>query len=116
MSDPAKPTPAAASPLPPLASELIERLSSRSATVGIMGLGYVGVPLLACFHDAGLKVIGYDIDPAKPKALHNGENYLPHLGADLCRAFKGSERFLATTDAAALANADAIVVCVPTPL
>lgn len=102
--------------LPALARELIERFSNRSATVGVMGLGYVGLPLLACFHECGMKVVGYDIDPDKPRALHNGENYLPHLGEDLCRAFKGSDRFIATTDAAALANADAIIVCVPTPL
>ncbi|MBY0307797.1 MAG: nucleotide sugar dehydrogenase [Phycisphaerales bacterium] len=103
-------------PYPKMATELIEKLNTRTATVGVMGLGYVGLPLLACFHDAGMKVIGYDIDPEKPRLLHNGENYLPHLGSDLCRAFKGSDRFLATTDAAALNKADAIIVCVPTPL
>lgn len=105
-----------ATPYPKLAKELIEKFNNRTATVGVMGLGYVGLPLLACFHDAGMKVIGYDIDPEKPKLLHQGEHYLPHLGADLCRAFKGSDRFLATTDAKELAKADAIIVCVPTPL
>lgn len=97
-------------------SRLETDLRDRRATVAVVGLGYVGLPLLACLHAAGHRVIGFDIDPTKPIALHRGENYLPHLGLGLCKPFATSTRFLATTDPAALAKADAIIICVPTPL
>jgi UDP-N-acetyl-D-glucosamine dehydrogenase len=99
-----------------LASTLGARFDARTATVAVIGLGYVGLPLLACFHQAGWRVVGFDIDPAKPAMLARGENYLPHLGADLCRGFVGSERFVAGSDEGVLAQADAYVICVPTPL
>ncbi|MFN7374696.1 MAG: nucleotide sugar dehydrogenase [bacterium] len=99
-----------------LAGGLVSALEARRATVGVIGLGYVGLPLLACLHGAGHRVIGFDIDPAKPAALGRGENYLPHLGVDLCRGFVASERFAATTDERELTRADACIICVPTPL
>lgn len=100
----------------PHADILVSRLRSREALVAVVGLGYVGLPLLAAFHEAGLRVLGLDVDPAKPELLRRGEHYLPHLGPDLARAFAGSPRFDATTNPESLKNADAIVVCVPTPL
>lgn len=100
----------------PLAGQLLARLGSKEARVAVIGLGYVGLPLLAAFHEAQLRVLGVDVDPAKPEMLRRGEHYLPHLGNDLAKAFAGSPRFDATTDPASLASADAIVVCVPTPL
>ena len=101
---------------PPLAHALAQRIADRTAKIGVVGLGYVGLPLLAAFHDAGFPVVGFDVDPAKPADLHRGHNYLPHLGPDLCRPFASSPRFLATTDPAALTACDAVIVCVPTPL
>lgn len=100
----------------PHADLLLSRLKTREALVAVVGLGYVGLPLLAALHEAGLRVLGLDVDPTKPEMLRRGEHYLPHLGPDLARAFAGSTRFDATTDPKALAKADAIVVCVPTPL
>ncbi len=94
---------------------LIEKIEKRTAVVGVIGLGYVGLPLLAAFHRAGMHVIGFDIDPMKIKLLHQGENYLKHLGEDLVRNMLG-DRFDATADFSRLGEADAIIVCVPTPL
>lgn len=111
-----QPQPLPPATLPPAASDLRTKLQTRRATIAVIGLGYVGLPLLAALHDAGHTVLGFDIDPRKPELLRRGEHYLPHLGPDLARGFAGSSRFDATTDPAALAKADAIIVCVPTPL
>jgi UDP-N-acetyl-D-glucosamine dehydrogenase len=99
-----------------LATDLARRLRAREAVVAVVGLGYVGLPLFSALHAAGHKVLGFDTDPAKPEALRRGEHYLPHLGADLARPFVNSPRFEATTDPARLRRADAIIICVPTPL
>lgn len=98
------------------AEQLRSKIEGRQAKVAVIGLGYVGLPLLAAFHEAGFPVLGFDIDPEKPVLLKKGENYLPHLGGDLCKQFVGSKKFDATTDPKRLAEADAIIVCVPTPL
>lgn len=95
---------------------LLSKIQSRSAVVGTIGLGYVGLPLLAAFHRAGFPVIGFDVDPRKIEMLHRGENYLKHLGADLAANMKKAGRFDATADMSRLKEADAIIVCVPTPL
>lgn len=98
------------------AEQLRSKIESRQAKVAVIGLGYVGLPLLAAFHESGFPVLGFDIDPEKPVLLKKGENYLPHLGGDLCKQFVGSKKFDATTDPKRLSEADAIIVCVPTPL
>ncbi len=94
---------------------LLSKIEDRTAKVGVIGLGYVGLPLLAAFHRSGFSVIGFDIDPSKITTLHKGENYLKHLGADLVKNMLGP-KFDATADFKRLAEADAIIVCVPTPL
>ncbi len=91
-------------------------LADRTALVAVVGLGYVGLPLLAAFHEAGMRVLGFDVDPEKIRMLGQGEHYLPHLGADLAKPFRDSPRFRATTRGEDLAEADAVVICVPTPL
>jgi UDP-N-acetyl-D-glucosamine dehydrogenase len=96
--------------------ELHSRIANRSAVVGVIGLGYVGLPLLATFHAAGFRVIGFDVDPAKPAALLKGEVYLKHLGNDLAADMVRTGRFDATTDVRRLAECDALIGCVPTPL
>jgi UDP-N-acetyl-D-glucosamine dehydrogenase len=95
---------------------LAARISDRSAVVGVVGLGYVGLPLLAAFHRAGFAVIGFDNDPTKIHALDSGENYLKHLGKDLILDMRRVGRFQVTTELARLGEADAILICVPTPL
>jgi len=95
------------------------KIDNASARIGVIGLGYVGLPLLRAFFRAGFPVIGFDVDPRKVAALKRGENYLKHLGvdfvADMAAALpKG--RFDATTDVGRLGEADAVISCVPTPL
>jgi UDP-N-acetyl-D-glucosamine dehydrogenase len=97
-------------------NNLLKKIESNDAVVGVIGLGYVGLPLLAAFHRAGLRVIGFDVDTRKIEALHRGENYLKHLGATLVSDMKKQGRFDATADFARLGEADAILSCVPTPL
>jgi UDP-N-acetyl-D-glucosamine dehydrogenase len=84
--------------------------------VAVVGLGYVGLPLCRAFHDAGLRVIGFDIDPSKIERLTRGENYLMHLGAGFVSAMRSTGRFEATGDERRLREADAVLICVPTPL
>ncbi|MCA8978127.1 MAG: nucleotide sugar dehydrogenase, partial [Planctomycetes bacterium] len=100
----------------PAATELEAKIRSQTATIGIVGLGYVGLPLLRAFFKAGFPVLGYDVDQEKVDMLHRGESYLKHLGEGFVREFAASERFAATADPSRLAEADAIILCVPTPL
>ena len=98
------------------ATTLRKRLENKTATIGIVGLGYVGLPMARTAHDAGYKVIGYDCDQSKIDMLNKGESYLKHLGDELAPKLAASERFIATSDASTLEDADAILLCVPTPL
>lgn len=100
----------------PKMRELTAAVAARSAIVGVVGLGYVGLPLLSAFHRAGFSVIGFDTDPRKIAALSAGENYLKHLGETLVSDMRKAGRFTATADMSRLAEADAILICVPTPL
>jgi UDP-N-acetyl-D-glucosamine dehydrogenase len=95
---------------------LRSKVRDRSAVVGVIGLGYVGLPLTRAFCDAGFRVLGFDIDPKKIDLLRRGENYLKHLGERFAAQMLATGRFDATTDFSRLAEADAILVCVPTPL
>jgi UDP-N-acetyl-D-glucosamine dehydrogenase len=98
------------------ANELSERIESARAVIGVIGLGYVGLPLLAAFHRAGFPVLGFDVDREKISALRRGENYLKHLGPALVSDMVGTGRFDVTDDFGRLAECDAIISCVPTPL
>ncbi|HAI12100.1 MAG TPA: hypothetical protein DCM28_10380 [Phycisphaerales bacterium] len=91
-------------------------ITERKAKVGIIGLGYVGLPLMRAFFKAGYPVIGYDVDPAKIEKIHKGENYLKHLGEDFIAEMSQSDSFDATADFGRLGEADALLLCVPTPL
>jgi len=96
--------------------DLKSKIESKTAVVGVMGLGYVGLPLLAAFHRAGFPVLGFDVDERKIVALRKGESYLKHLGPALVSDMVKAGRFEVTSDRARLAAADALIVCVPTPL
>ena len=99
-----------------LRAELLKKIAERSAHVGIIGLGYVGLPLALIFEEAGFPVTGFDVDEKKPEALQRGTSYIRHIGAErVARAF-GRGHIAATTDFDRLAECDAIIVCVPTPL
>src|SRR3954462_8871391 len=98
-----------------MSSTLPPKIEDGSAVVAGIGLGYVGLPLLHAFHAAGHPVIGFDIDPRKIEALARGENYLKHLGPGMVKEMLAKGKFEATTDFRRLAEADAIISCVPTP-
>jgi UDP-N-acetyl-D-glucosamine dehydrogenase len=92
---------------------LMKRIRNRQATVGIIGLGYVGLPLALAFRDAGFPVVGFDIDPAKINALMAGRSYFKHIRHERIVTMNPGNGFEATTDFSKLANVDAILICVP---
>lgn len=98
------------------ADRLAALIASREARVAVIGLGYVGLPLLDAVVDAGFGAIGLDHDAVKTERLGRGENYLPHLGAAMAERLGSDDRVTLTSDPAALADADVVVICVPTPL
>lgn len=95
--------------------DLIKTLSTGRGTVGIVGLGYVGLPLAMRFADAGVRVIGFDIDEKKVEQLNSGESYIAHFSDESVRNAL-SQGLKATTDFSEVGNCDALILCVPTPL
>ena len=98
------------------AAALKARLEDKTATIAVLGLGYVGLPLVWAIHKAGYRVLGFDTDTDKIDRLNRGENYLHHLGRHLAGELGRSDRFKATADPGDLVNVDALLLCVPTPL
>jgi len=94
----------------------VEKVQQRSAVVGVVGQGYVGLPLGLVFCEAGLRVVGLDVDPAKVAAISRGESFIEHIGPERVAAAVRSGRYAATTDFDRLSECDAIMICVPTPL
>jgi UDP-N-acetyl-D-glucosamine dehydrogenase len=107
-------------PSPELANEvaaaLLERLRTKQATIGVVGLGYVGLPLCLTLAEAGVRVLGFDVDPAKPIAIAEGRTYLKQFSGERIAAVSGNGTFAATSDMGRLNEPDAILICVPTPL
>jgi UDP-N-acetyl-D-glucosamine dehydrogenase len=97
------------------ARTLKNRLASKDAIIGILGLGYVGLPLMLRFAEVGYRVLGFDIDPAKVETLNAGQTYIEHIPAEAIRTAQG-QGFTATTDFARARECDALILCVPTPL
>src|SRR5882672_7824017 len=95
---------------------LKEKITSHSAKVGILGLGYVGLPLACEFAKAGLGVTGFEVDPSKVKSILSGKSYIGDIENSLVRDLLKTSRLTATTDFGRLRGMDAIIVCVPTPL
>ena len=94
---------------------VIKKFSSKEAIVGIVGLGYVGLPLMLRYNAIGYRVLGIDIDGEKVRKLNAGESYIEHISSDLIGNAL-SNGFEATADFARAAECDALVLCVPTPL
>jgi UDP-N-acetyl-D-glucosamine dehydrogenase len=99
-----------------LAESLRSRIEARTARVAVLGLGYVGLPLAETFSWAGYPVLGFDIDPHKVAKLQDGESYIGHICSERVAELAAGGRFSATTDPGRLHDADALVICVPTPL
>jgi UDP-N-acetyl-D-glucosamine dehydrogenase len=96
--------------------ELLKKIESKQASVGIVGLGYVGLPLAVEFARAGFKVTGIDIDAAKVEALNRGESYIQDIPTSVLGPLVKAGKIKATTDFAVVAGLDTINICVPTPL
>jgi UDP-N-acetyl-D-glucosamine dehydrogenase len=94
---------------------LIRKMETRTAVIGIVGLGYVGLPLMLRYAQVGFKVIGFDIDPDKVCRLNHGQSYIEHISAKSI-AEACSKGFEATTDFSRASEPDALIICVPTPL
>lgn len=92
------------------------RITAKKVRVGVMGLGYVGLPLAHAFVQAGVTTVGFDNDPAKVDKLTRGESYIKHFGPEKVAAMNATGKFRATADFRELAEVDAILICVPTPL
>src|SRR3954469_11484144 len=94
----------------------LERIRAGQARVGVIGLGYVGLPLVVEFARAGFDVTGFDVDATKTAEINAGRSYIPDVAtADLAACVKAG-KLRATTDMSQLAEMDAIDICVPTPL
>ncbi len=97
-------------------STLREGISARSLHVGIIGLGYVGLPLATTFAEAGFHVTGIDVDQQKVDAANRGESYIPDIASSTLQSLIDTKRIDFTTDFAVLDDIDAVSICVPTPL
>jgi UDP-N-acetyl-D-glucosamine dehydrogenase len=97
-------------------SRLSNKINDGSATVAVIGLGYVGLPLARHFVAAGYPVLGIDVDASRISQLTEGRSYLKHQPSDWLAESLENKKFLPTMDPAVLANADVVIICVPTPL
>ena len=97
---------------------LLSRIENRSAKIGIIGLGYVGLPLALRFCEENFKVTGFDCDPQKVNMLNKGISYIKHIPSSRISPFVSHNKplFSATDDMSRLSEVDVIIICVPTPL
>lgn len=99
-----------------MADDFVARCQDRTLKVGIIGMGYVGLPLALAFRAKGFPVIGFDVDSRKVEALDAGTSYINHIQASRIEEMKADGKFEATTDFSRLGEPDALLICVPTPL
>ncbi|MGZ3691936.1 MAG: nucleotide sugar dehydrogenase [Pseudobdellovibrio sp.] len=95
---------------------LIEKLKNKKSIIGIVGLGYVGLPLALRYADEGHQVLGFDIDDTKVAKIRDGESYIEHIPSSAIKPAVKAGLFKATTDFKNISDVDAIILCVPTPL
>lgn len=94
----------------------VERIKSKQLTLGVVGLGYVGLPLCLTFAETGVPVIGFDIDLHKIETINNGESYIKHISSQRLDKLLQQQLFSATSNFEQISNCDAVLICVPTPL
>ena len=95
---------------------LEKTIKAKKAHIGIIGLGYVGLPLLKTFLASGFRVMGFDVDEKKVNMLNQGKSYIQHVTAEELKGFLRLQKFQATSDFKNLPNVDVVIICVPTPL
>src|SRR5258708_6001583 len=96
--------------------ELIKLISEKGATVGVIGLGYVGLPLVVEFARRGFPAIGFEVDQRKADSINSGESYIGDIESGIVEELVDGKRLRATLDFGELKTCDAIIICVPTPL
>jgi UDP-N-acetyl-D-glucosamine dehydrogenase len=99
-----------------MSEAILNKMNERSAIVGVIGLGYVGLPLAVEFGRAGLKVIGFDLDQSRVDAINKGRSYIPDVPTEMVGMLVRQGTLSADTDFSRLAETDAVIICVPTPL
>ena len=97
-------------------SEFVEKIDRKTARVGVIGLGYVGLPLIHAFIRAGFRTIGFDIDKSKVEMLKAGKSYIGHFSSEWVQSCMAEGMFEPTSDMNRLGEPDALLICVPTPL
>ena len=99
-----------------LSAELAQKIADKTAKVGIIGLGYVGLPLISAFTNAGFKCLGFDVDAEKVRMLKQGQSYIKHVASEKIADWIRRGMLDPTSDMSRLTEADALLICVPTPL
>lgn len=99
-----------------MANQLEQAIKDKSAIIGIIGLGYVGLPLIDAFVNTGFKTMGFDVDQNKVDQLQAGKSYIKHIPSETVAKWIAKEQFEATADFSRMKEADALLICVPTPL
>ena len=97
-------------------NSLSNKIQDKTAIIGVVGLGYVGLPLIDAFFNAGFASLGFDVDTKKADALNQGKSYIAHICDEKIKAWVDAGKLEATTDMSRLSEADAVLICVPTPL
>ncbi|MGD9898976.1 MAG: nucleotide sugar dehydrogenase [Calditrichaceae bacterium] len=95
---------------------LLDKINSKEAVIGVVGLGYVGLPLLMEFVEQGFNTVGFDIDGRKVEMLNDGKSYIKHIDEKRVKAVRDTKIFEATNDFSRIKDVDCILICVPTPL
>src|ERR1044071_8645769 len=99
-----------------MSAELLSKIIERRAVVGVIGLGYVGLPLAVEFARGGLRAVGFDLDQSRVDTINRGRSYIPDVPTEMVQMLVERGKLSATTDFSNLAEADAVIICVPTPL
>ena len=99
-----------------MSNQLAQKIQDKSALVGIIGLGYVGLPLMSAFVRAGFRTIGFDVDQNKVDMLRAGKSYIKHIDSAAVTKLINEGQFDPTADLSRMAEADCLLICVPTPL
>ena len=97
-------------------ADLQYKIDQKSAKVGVVGLGYVGLPLISAFTNAGFQCLGYDVDQSKVTALNAGQSYIQHISNEQIQDWNSRNVLESTADMQRLSEADVLMICVPTPL